>query len=414
MKKVLIPLLIIFISGAIFAGLYMSSDKPERRPVVFKGPLVQTVIAPSQTVQIIVDGQGTVRPAAQIDLVPQVAGVVVWKADQLEVGGFFKRGELLLRIDPTDYELAVTRAAATVARAHYQLELAQEEAAAASREWDMLQSQLGTQHQANALALKRPQQQAAQADLQAAEAALAEARLRLARTEIYAPFTGRVRRAGVELGQYLNANQSVAQIYGTDRAEIVVPVPDEDLAWFDLPNPLASTAETVEKAADGLIINTMVERSLDSDPAPRQMLRADVSTNYAGRLWHWQGKVVRTEAELDARSRMMKLVVEVDEPYAKRTAEQTPLLVGMFVDVDIQGAELDDVRILPRSALRQGKVIWVASQAGILHVRQVQLIRMRGEEVLVRVALAPDERIIVSQLNGVTDGMKVRLSTEEV
>jgi RND family efflux transporter MFP subunit len=376
--------------------------------------LVQTISAPTQTIQVVVDGQGTVRPAEQIDLVPQVSGIVTWKAEQLEAGGFFKHGDLLLRIDPIDYELAVTRAEATVARARYQLDLAHEESQAARKEWDMLQTQLGTQREAGALVLKLPQMKAAQADLQSAQAAFDEAHLRLSRTEIHAPFNGRVRSAGLEVGQYLNANQPVVQIYSIERAEIVVPVPDEDLAWFDIPNPLAADPTALAKPADDAVTNATVERPLGAELTRNQAPNARIFTQYAGRLRQWQGKVVRTEAELDARSRMMRLIVEVDQPYAVRTADQAPLLVGMFVNVDIQGAELDDVRVLPRSALHQDNVVWVASREGILHLRSAQVVRMRGEDVLVRLELAPGERVIVSQLSGVTDGMKVRLSLEEV
>jgi RND family efflux transporter MFP subunit len=413
MKKILIPLLILILGGAIFMLLVKTKDQPERRQAPFLGPLVQTISAPTQTIQVIVDGQGTVRPAEQIDLVPQVSGIVTWKAEQLEAGGFFKRGDLLLRINPIDYELAVTRAEATVARARYQLDLVREESQAARKEWDMLQAQQGTQREAGALVLKLPQMKAAQADLQSAQAAFDEAHLRLSRTEIHAPFDGRVRSAGLEVGQYLNANQPVVQIYSIERAEIVVPVPDEDLAWFDIPNPLAADPTALVKPA-AAVTNAAVERPLGAELTRNQAPNARIFTQYAGRLRQWQGKVVRTEAELDARSRMMRLVVEVDQPYAVRTADQAPLLVGMFVNVDIQGAELDDVRVLPRSALRQGNIVWVASREGILHLRSAQVVRTRGEDVLVRLELAPGERVIVSQLSGVTDGMKVRLSQEEV
>lgn len=411
----LLPLGILLIGGGLAFLLIASREAPTRRQLPYEGPLVEGIAAPPQTLQVTVDGQGTVRPAAQIDLVPQVPGIVVWKSTQLEAGGFFARGDLLLRIDPRDYELAVTRAEAGVARALYQLDLAREEAAVARQEWEMLQVQQDTQRQANALVLKLPQVRAAEADLQAAEASLAEARLRLSRTRIRAPFDGRVRAADIDAGQYVNANQPVARIYSIEKAEIVVPVPDEDMAWFDLPSPLASdpmaTATAQAGGADAVV--SASERPAAALPPPPEAPKARVSADYAGRPHQWEGRVVRSEAELDPRSRMMRLVVEVDRPYAAPGDDRAPLLVGMFVDVEILGTQVDDVRVLPRLALRQGDVVWVADAQGRLRVRPAQVVKVRQEEVLVRLELAPEERVIVSQLNGVTDGMKVRLTDAE-
>jgi RND family efflux transporter MFP subunit len=412
MKRTLLkflPLIILVVGGGAFMLLVMGRPAPERRDVPYLGPLVEVIEEPASKVQIVVDGQGTVRPTDQIDLVPQVAGIAVWKAAQLEAGGFFARGDLLLRVDPRDYELAVTRAEAVVARSRYQLDLAREEAAVAGQEWELVQKQRTTDTKPNDLVLKLPQVRAAEADLQASQAQLDEARLRLSRTEIYAPFAGRVRKSGFDVGQYIGANQPVAQIYSIERAEIVVPVPDEDMAWFDLPmnvpgGPLAEAPAVGESS----VLSGAGEGPQGRYPGMAPSPVARVSTEYAGRTSKWEGRVVRAEAEVDARTRMMRLVIQVEAPYAVPQKNQAPLLVGMFVDVEILGTEVEGVRTVPRLALREGGTVWVVDPQGVLHMRPAQVVRMRESEVLARFDMQADERVVVSQLSGATDGMKVR------
>ena len=413
MKRMLLkilPALILLCGVAVFAVMVATRDAPERRHIVDAGPLVEAITAPAEQLQVIVSGQGTVRPSAQIELVPQVSGVVVWKDPELEAGGFFARGDLLLRIDPRDYELAVTRTKAAVARSRYALELAREEAAVARQEWEMMQGPEDGADAPGDLVLGLPQVRAAEADLEATVASLEEARLRLSRTEIHAPFTGRALTVALDAGQYVNANQPVASIYSIEKAEIIVPVPDEDMAWFDVPMPLPPEMISSRISAGGV-------RSPSEQPdgvvTPAAMPEARVSTEFAGRHQQWNGRVVRAEAELDPRSRMVHLVIEVDAPYSGRSSDRAPLLVGMFVDVDILGNEVDGVRAIPRMALRDGDQVWVADDAGRLQMRPAQVVRIRGEEALVRLPLAAAELVVVSQLSGATDGMKVRVSHRE-
>ena len=413
-KQVLkfLPLLILLVGVVGFVGLVSTRQAPERRIMPDLGPLVEAMDAPAQTLQVTVEAQGSVRPTDEIDLVPQVPGVVIWKAPQLESGGYFARGDVLLRVDPRDYDLAATRAQASVARARYQLDVSQEEATVARQEWEMVREHRGLDSRPTDLVLRLPQVRAAEADLLAAEAGLAEARLRLERTQIRAPFHGRVRETTLDVGQYVVANQPVCRIYSIERAEIVVAVPDEDMEWLVIPRQLPDMPMANLSTAENTASITPGAGSME-DPEPPAPLaaapRARVHADFAGKRHAWDGFVSRAAAELDARSRMLRLVIEVDAPYARSDNNDVPLLVGMFVDVEILGEPVDDVRVLPRVALHEGDVVWVASGKGILHMRRVQVVRVRDEQVLVRLELASDEQVIISQLSGATDGMKVRI-----
>ncbi len=390
----LVPAAVLLVGVAGFALLKTSATPPQRVEQIYQGPLVQTAAFPTGVVQVMIEGQGAVRPSAQIDLVSQVAGVVVWKSPKLEGGGYFTRGEELLRIEPEDYELVVAQAQAQVAQTNLRLEQAREQAAVARQEWELLHpGETGSP-----LVLYVPQLQAAEADLKAAQARVGEAQLRLKRTRLQAPFAGRVRQSRVEAGQFVSPGQPLAQLYSTERAEIAVPLPDEDLGWFALPG-LGSAAAPEAIWRQG-------EAGVGRAGAPVEVL---VSGWHAGRLHQWQGRVVRAEGEVDPQSRMVSVVVEIEDPQGQAEA---PLLVGAFVNVAIAGRQVEGVRTLPRAALRQDNTVWVATPEGTLQVRPVQVVRPLKEEVLVRVELAEGERIILTPLSGVSDGMKVRLAEE--
>lgn len=402
--KIVLPVLILALGFGAFQLLASMREPPQRVSHAYAGPLVEAIAAPLQQVQVVVEGQGTVRPDAQIDLVPQVSGIVVWKDAGFKPGGTFAKGALLFRLDPRDAELAVQQAVAQVAQARYQLDLAREEAAIAAEEWERLHAD---DQAPTDLVLRKPQLRAAEAALQGAEARLAEARLRLERTQVYAPFAGRVRTTRVDVGQHLNAGQAIAQIYSIEKAEIVVPVPDEDLGWFTLPLPI--DIAPVSASSTGAVSERNAEGHARAFAFSREGASAVVSGAFAGRRHQWGGRVVRTEGELDPQSRMVRLVVEVEAPYGGIADGIPPLTVGMFVDVAIAGRTVDGVRVLPRAALRQGDRVWAVGRDGVLRIRPAQVVRALEGEVLSYIDLAPEERIVVSQLSGVTDGMQVRL-----
>ena len=392
--RILLPVAVLAAGVAVFLLLLSLRSPPPREEPVHRVPLVETVQAPPGTARVIVRGQGTVRPDREIDLVPQVGGRIVWISEQLETGGFFSSGQELARIDPEDFELAVDQADAEVARALYQLEIARGEAEVAGQEWERLGAGGGSEP--SDLALHIPQVRLAEATLKAARARLREARLRLERTRLRAPFAGRVRSTDLDLGQYVSPGRGVARLYGIERAEVPVPVPDEELAWIDVPSPPPASPHP-SLAADA------PPPELPHEAGRGQVL---LRARHAGRDHTWRGRVVRTEGQVDPRSRMINLIVEVDDPYGPRDSATAPLMVGLFVEVEIQGRPLTAVRTIPRRALHDGGLVWLAED-GRLRRLPVEVVHLGREEALVRFEAAPGARVITSQLRGVTDGMAV-------
>lgn len=364
-------------------ALIASKAEVEKRKPSAPIPVVRTMRVTAGPKPVIVQGEGTVRPLQEIQLVPQVGGKLIFVSPALVNGGEFSKGDTLLRIDPIDYELAVTLAEAKVKDAESRLQLAQEEAAAAEEEWRMLyngNSEADTEPPP--LVAKEPQLAAAQARLEADKADLRKAQLNLERTELMAPFDGRVSEEYVDLGQYISPGQALATLYSTEAAEIVVPLENESLRWFHIPG-----------FTDG--------RGPGSP--------AEVMARIAGQKLSWSGEVVRAEGTLDERTRMINVVVRVENPYA----EKPPLAVGLFVTVDIEGRILPNAAIIPRAALHEGDVVWVVEEEGALRFRKVDVARIQGDEVLVQAGLQEGDEVVTTLLKAVTDGMAVRVARME-
>ncbi|NIM60012.1 MAG: efflux RND transporter periplasmic adaptor subunit [Candidatus Aminicenantes bacterium] len=305
---------------------------------------------------------------------------------QFASGGFFEKGEILLKVDPLDYELALSRWKAQVAQAKLRLAQEEEEASIAQEEW----KRLGKKEQANPLVLREPQLAEAKASLDGAQASLKQAELDLQRTKIRAPFDGRVRTKKVDLGQYISPGTALATVYAVDYAEVRLPVPDNEMGYLDC--------------------------CLDYRSKNPATLNIDVTlkANYAGRDYRWSGKIVRVEGEIDPLSHMITLVARVEDPYGRdQRSDRPPLAVGLFVEAEIKGKLVRDVVVIPRSALRGTESVLEIDDENKLHFRTVDVLRKDSETVVISSGLEPGERICISQLEAVVEGMKVRVLNED-
>jgi RND family efflux transporter MFP subunit len=378
-----LPLLVIAFGVVILVALVKTRRTPERQRRVAPPPLVEVLSATRQDARLDVSSHGEVTARTETQLVSQVAGEIVEVSPTLVSGGFFEKGEVLAKIDPRDYRVAVTRAKARVAQHEVLLAREEGEAKIARRDWEAL----GT-GDPDPLVLREPQLAEAMAALGSAEAELEKARLDLERTEIVAPYTGRVRTKSVDVGRYVTPGAPIARVYAVDAAEIRLPIPRDEIAFLDLPLDFRSDRPRKE---------------------PGVSLRAE----FGGRLWEWEGRIVRTEAEIDPRMRMVHAVARVEDPYG-RSADRDgpPLAVGLFVEADIVGRLVPDVFVLPRAVLRGLNRIFVVDDEDQLRFRDVDVLRIHGEEVVIRDGLEEGERVCVSPLELAVDGMPVRVAQE--
>lgn len=385
--KVLVPIL--FIAAAVYGTLKMY----ESRPVVETGamqkviPVVRVMTVKSENIRLSIQSQGTVTARTVTELVPEIAGRILYISPALVSGGFFEKGEVLLRIDPYDYELALTRAEAEVAQAELRLEQEKAEAVVAASEW----AELGSNKEASPLVLREPQVAQAEAALKAARATMEQAKRDLERTEIAAPFAGRVSEENVDVGQYVSRGVALAQLYSTDIAEIRLPLPNEELAYVDI--PLSFHYD---------------EKSGVLGPEVR------IKTRWAGKDYMWNGRIVRTEGKIDSNTRMLYAVAQVKDPYTPRNdSSRPPLAVGMFVEAEVLGRVLSGAVILPRDAIRGSDTVYVIDSDKKLYSRKVDIFKRERERVFVRSGLEDGERVCISPIEVVIDGMEVQVVQPE-
>ncbi len=377
-KRLLPPIGILF-AGFITMGIIIKTGPTlDQKPPVSTAPLVRTWVATSETVQLSVLTYGSVLPRTESELIPEVSGRVIKISPSMVSGGFIQKGAILLEIDPLDYEVALEQARASLASAKSELTNAKK---AHERLLDLAKQQSASQSQQDD-ALNRLR--FAQASIREAMARLSRAERDISRTKIKAPYDGRVRSKRVDIGQFVTRGAPIANLYATDFAEVRLPLHDEELAHLDL--PLAGQA---------------------SPNQPTAILRA----RFAGADHTWEGKVVRTEGELDPMTRMVNVVAQVEAPY-ERSGNRPPLAIGLFVEAEIIGNNVDNVYVVPRSALQTNEQIYVLSSENRLQFRDVDILRMVEEDVYITSGFKSGETICLSTVSNAVEGMLVEPVTE--
>jgi len=371
--------------------------EPPRRPAELDSPIVsvETVVAGSGP--ILVFGGGTVRPRWEIDIAPEVGGKIVAVSANLQSGGHVSAGEVLVLIDPADYENRVQQAEADVATQRVLLLQAEEEAQIAQTEYEQFRARESRRGNGAAppspLVLREPQLQAARAALARADAQLRDAELVLSRTEVTSPFDGRVRNEVADVGRIVAPGQSLGQIYASDAVEVVVSLSDDDA--FLIPNLWSLQAGDDDRS-----------------------IPAMVTIEYGARRFFWEGYVDRAEAALDEQSRTIDVVVRVPDPFGQgqavegdsETGAAPPLLVGQFAQVAIDGLELAEYFILPRRALRPGDEVWVIAADGRAQIVAVDVLQETDEQLYVIGDFTDGQLVIVAGITVATNGMEVRVA----
>ena len=382
---ILLPVAVLALGGWSAKTMIDNRPEPEKKVPEVEAPLVRVMKAESETLRLTVETEGVVTPRTESQLVPEVSGRVLWVSPSLVVGGFFDQGQILIKIDPREYELAVVQARSAVAQAKTRVATEEQEAAVARKEWESL-----GEGEPTPLVLREPQLAEARAAQASAEAALEQAEFNLERTVVKAPFEGRIREKSVDVGQYVQRGQSVALMYSVDIAEVRLPVPDEQLAYVNL--PLAYRNVESSHNAQGPAVT--------------------LKTDFAGQTYEWRGRVVRTEGEIDPQTRMIHAIAQVEDPYARAgQSQRPPLAIGMFVKAEIHGKSVRAVPI-PRTAIRGEDTVLVVNGQNKIELRKLDIFRQERERVLAKGGVEDGELICVSTLEAAVDGMPVRILEE--
>lgn len=384
MKRVLVPIVILgsciaFSYALIRTPLSLDEVALEIIPVSVRVTEVE-----QRSVGLVVGSQGKVQAAQTANLSAAVAGPVAWISSAMEAGGYVTEGETLLRLDASDYETMLARSEASVQQANA-------ESGHASREYDRMK-ELAEQRLASQSQLQDAQRLAevSIARLADAEANHRQAQLDLQRTEIKAPFNAIVETREVELGQYVNRAQSIAVLYGANEVEVRVPLAIRQLGYLDIP------------------------LGLQGELPPEQAPAVTLTGTYGGAEHHWEGTLVRIEASIDPNSNTVQTIIRVSQPTATidwTSAEEIkaiPLPIGLYVHADIIGKTVDSLISLPRSVIRNNNQVLVVDAENKMYYREVDIFRLEEENVLISGGLLPGERVCISPIQAVVDGMAVQ------
>lgn len=381
MKTKILPLIVIIVAF-IIAGL-MSLTKPDslelespNREVAVKTALIQ-----KSQVQLKVKSQGTVQPLTRTTLVSEVSGIVMALAPQFEVGGTFAKGDVLIKLDPADYQVAKQRADAQLQSAKAQLLSEQARSSQAKKEWEMTGRPLS---EAPVLALRTPFLAEAQSRLLQAQAEVKQAELKLQRTVIRAPYTGMISATTVDVGQYVTIGTRLGETFAIDFAEIRLPMTDKDLS------KLGWNASSAEQS----IFNKN---------------KVQLKTTVNGENVTWQAILVRSEGTVEQSSRVQYLVAQVADPYnIKGVADRPRLLIGSFVEAMVSGKMIDDVYTLPRHALRSNNRVATVDKDQRLKLLDVDYTYEDQANYYINTGLEGQVEVVTSGMGIMVDGMKLK------
>lgn len=372
-KWLVTPVILFSLAYSGYQWLEQNQPEPEKRLNKVKRIKVFTIKTNNETSQLLGYSQGLVSPTSRFDLKNEVEGKIHYVSPNMVTGGVIEKGELLIEIEPSEYQLNVIQRQAKVAQAEQQLARANAEANASQLELKNL-----GRTKASDLALGLPQLRQASALLESAKAELKLAELNLERTKIYSPFTGRVEKENININQYINRNTNLATVFSTELMEIRLPMTAKQFAQIELP---------VGYYQDYQTSNFPVR----------------LFSEMAGKEISWYGKIVRTEAVMDNRTRTIYAVAQVKDAYLNQA---TPLLSGLFVYAQIKGREVNNTTKLPQQALRNNQELWLVDKNKKLRIVKADIVQRTPDFIIVK-NLKPNTLVITSALAIPTDGLNV-------
>ena len=377
--RYLLPSLVLIGCVGVALSMLFFRPKPQVAPLQPSLPVVEAITVSPQCYQLRVSTQGTVAPGTESLLVSEVSGRILAVSSHFKSGGFFEKDEVLVQIDPVDYHAAEAEAAAELATSERVFAEEVARAQQALEDWEAL-----GQGSAGDLVLRKPQLTEARSEVQAAAAELKRAQRNVERTQVKAPYDGRIQEKSVDVGQHVERATVLARIYAIDYAEIRLPLSNQEVALIDLPLPYQSPA---------------VERS-----KPKVILTA----TFAGQRYQWEGFIDRVEGRIDVRSRLLYLVARVADPYRRKVVQDLPPLeMGLFVEAEIYGKWIEAAFVVPRAALFHTDRVLVIGDDRKLRSRNVRVVQTDDQVAVIDSGLKPGERICISPIPFFVEEMPV-------
>lgn len=384
LKTAFISLVILGLGSALVWFVFRTEPTATRGPDTARetAMLVDVTTVEKGDYRPTITAMGQVRAARELALRPRVGGQIVERAEEFTPGGMVEQGEMLVRIDPADYEATVQQRRSELRQARADLDIEQGRQNVAEQEFELLGEELASANKA--LVLRQPQLKQARAQVDSAEAALKQAQQDLDRTRVTVPFNARVLSRDISLGTQVSSGESLGRLVGVDEYWIEATVPQSELTW------LRFEERGGEEGAPAIIRN-------DSAWPEGQ---------------HREGQLQRLVGELNEDTRMARVLITVQDPLAldADAPDKPRLLIGSFLSTAIEGRQITDVVRLDRSHIRRDDMVWVMDD-GELSIRDVVITFRDDEHAYVSSGIEAGEAVVTSDLATVVDGADLR--TEE-
>ncbi len=435
LKLTFITLPLMAIGVGILAFIISNRPAPEQLGLTERPTAVRIINAASTNLPPRITGYGLVNPSRVYEAIAQVGGTAEYVNPRLEKGAILPAGTVLLRLSQADFNLAIAQAKANIRAAQArlaELDISEKNQRAAleierkaleikQRDLERIQklAASGTASKAaldgtraawlaqrqkvlnleNALSLLPTTRRVQQEQIAVYEATLKTAELNLARTTLTLPFTARVARTTVEIGQFVRVGQIVAVLDGVDSAEVEAQVSIADMLALLQSGSRSGTKPAMTPEALTRFLQDMG-------------LRAEVHLRLGQQVLSWPAKVDRISDTIDQKSGTLGVIVRVDTAYSgAEPGKRPPLTKGMFVEVDLAAPPLEGI-VIPRSALRDGKVMLVDPDSRLLTV-QVTPRLVQDEIALIDKGLEPGSKVVVSALSPAVEGMLLNTTQDK-
>ncbi|MCL1048296.1 efflux RND transporter periplasmic adaptor subunit [Shewanella abyssi] len=372
-KQIILPVVVIAIGVAGFFGMAALKKPPEEKAEIDTTPLVSVQTVEIKPMDFSVNSYGVVAAKYETELVSQVNGEIVFLSEKFVRGGFVKKGDVLAKIDPSDYDAALIDAQASMASARATLVQEKAFGKVAEAEWKRIKDGVPTE-----LSLRKPQLAQEIAKLNSSEAGLKRAKRNVERTVIKAPYDALIEARNIGLGSYVSMGSKVGKVLSTDDAEIRLPIADKELQFL---HDKGKYAEVLLKG------------------------------QFAGKPQVWKAKIVRSEGVIDSRSRMTYLVAEVSDPYGLNS-DTNELRYGTYVTASIEGLHAGQVTEVARHLVINNQVA-VLDDDNKLRYKDVNIVRQIGSKVIITDGLDAGMNLITSALDYPIEGMQLALPKEK-
>lgn len=371
------------LASFLFVALLLVLFKPSaNKHVMPQAPVisVDTVVVKSKDYQVLISSFGRIEPRTQGQMVAQVSGQIVEVSPSFRDGGFFEKGDVLVKIDPRDYEIQVDIAEAELANA--KVNYAEQQVLADQAVND--RKTLLKKSTASDFALNIPQLAAAKSQIGAAKAKLNKAKLDVERTQIRAPYSGRILSKSADIGDVVSSNTTLAKIYATDLVEVRLPIKNSELPFITVPEHASNGSDGGKVLPKAKIIN-----SLGDTPQS------------------WPAVLVRTAGAIDEQSQQLYITAQIDSPYSQNDEERRPLKIGQYVTAEIEGKTINNAVVIPNAAIYQGSYVYLYKD-GLLEHREIEVAWQNSHEALIKKGIKAGEQLVLTPLGRVSSGTPVK------